>query len=265
MLYRPTGANNRSRRRGPARRELRSRSKATSSSFTSSPVSVAGCAERVPLQPLTPRGAESGPDRFDSSRRHAVERAGNARRSLAWWARVCPVAGLAKPCGKPSRVGSAPAPRRTRLRLESHLPRIRDAAEGADSGQTASAPPRRVSRGLPASSMSSRLPSIAVALGCPTRRRAKPLAPETRNPAAAGLLRFFQRVPTEGPYGIRTRAAAVRGRCPRPLDEWAGGGRVADARPRFGAATQGAGSGSRVSSRSSKSRRISSPLESTVS
>jgi AcrR family transcriptional regulator len=25
----------------------------------------------------------------------------------------------------------------------------------------------------------------------------------------------------EGPYGIRTRAAAVRGRCPRPLDEWA--------------------------------------------
>jgi hypothetical protein len=24
-----------------------------------------------------------------------------------------------------------------------------------------------------------------------------------------------------GPYGIRTRAAAVRGRCPRPLDEWA--------------------------------------------
>src|SRR5439155_6542288 len=23
------------------------------------------------------------------------------------------------------------------------------------------------------------------------------------------------------PYGIRTRAAAVRGRCPRPLDEWA--------------------------------------------
>ncbi len=25
----------------------------------------------------------------------------------------------------------------------------------------------------------------------------------------------------KGPYGIRTRAAAVRGRCPRPLDEWA--------------------------------------------
>ena len=25
----------------------------------------------------------------------------------------------------------------------------------------------------------------------------------------------------QGPYGIRTRAAAVRGRCPRPLDEWA--------------------------------------------
>ena len=30
----------------------------------------------------------------------------------------------------------------------------------------------------------------------------------------------------KGPYGIRTRAAAVRGRCPRPLDEWA----VADAK-----------------------------------
>jgi hypothetical protein len=28
-------------------------------------------------------------------------------------------------------------------------------------------------------------------------------------------------VPGKGPYGIRTRAAAVRGRCPRPLDEWA--------------------------------------------
>ena len=27
--------------------------------------------------------------------------------------------------------------------------------------------------------------------------------------------------PPKGPYGIRTRAAAVRGRCPRPLDEWA--------------------------------------------
>ena len=26
---------------------------------------------------------------------------------------------------------------------------------------------------------------------------------------------------SKGPYGIRTRAAAVRGRCPRPLDEWA--------------------------------------------
>ena len=35
-----------------------------------------------------------------------------------------------------------------------------------------------------------------------------------KNPALAGL---FER----GPYGIRTRAAAVRGRCPRPLDEWA--------------------------------------------
>ena len=30
-----------------------------------------------------------------------------------------------------------------------------------------------------------------------------------------------RRASTKGPYGIRTRAAAVRGRCPRPLDEWA--------------------------------------------
>jgi hypothetical protein len=35
-----------------------------------------------------------------------------------------------------------------------------------------------------------------------------------KNPAFAGL-------EERGPYGIRTRAAAVRGRCPRPLDEWA--------------------------------------------
>jgi hypothetical protein len=30
-----------------------------------------------------------------------------------------------------------------------------------------------------------------------------------------------RRAHEKGPYGIRTRAAAVRGRCPRPLDEWA--------------------------------------------
>src|SRR6184192_2716610 len=30
--------------------------------------------------------------------------------------------------------------------------------------------------------------------------------------------------PLKGAYGIRTRAAAVRGRCPRPLDECAEGG-----------------------------------------
>jgi hypothetical protein len=30
----------------------------------------------------------------------------------------------------------------------------------------------------------------------------------------------------KGPYGIRTRAAAVRGRCPRPLDEWAARGAI---------------------------------------
>jgi hypothetical protein len=64
----------------------------------------------------------------------------------------------------------------------------------------------------------------------------------------------------KGPYGIRTRAAAVRGRCPRPLDEWAGERRVAN-----GGARYTADSGSRVSSRSSKPRRIASPLESTVS
>jgi hypothetical protein len=34
----------------------------------------------------------------------------------------------------------------------------------------------------------------------------------------------------KGAYGIRTRAAAVRGRCPRPLDECAGGFSVAAAR-----------------------------------
>jgi hypothetical protein len=35
-------------------------------------------------------------------------------------------------------------------------------------------------------------------------------------------MRFWLEQETrEGPYGIRTRAAAVRGRCPRPLDEWA--------------------------------------------
>ena len=40
-------------------------------------------------------------------------------------------------------------------------------------------------------------------------------------PAIQTGLRFFQNVPSYSPYGIRTRAAAVRGRCPRPLDEWA--------------------------------------------
>jgi hypothetical protein len=42
-----------------------------------------------------------------------------------------------------------------------------------------------------------------------------------------------------GPYGIRTRAAAVRGRCPRPLDEWAApgqssGGQERSGRPAYG-------------------------------
>ncbi len=35
------------------------------------------------------------------------------------------------------------------------------------------------------------------------------------------LFRCDAKEALEGPYGIRTRAAAVRGRCPRPLDEWA--------------------------------------------
>jgi hypothetical protein len=73
--------------------------------------------------------------------------------------------------------------------------------------------------------------------------------------------------PRKGPYGIRTRAAAVRGRCPRPLDEWAGSGRVAH-RP-FAARAHGTAaqvvSGSRVSRRSSNSRRMDSPLASTAS
>ncbi len=48
----------------------------------------------------------------------------------------------------------------------------------------------------------------------------------------------------KGPYGIRTRAAAVRGRCPRPLDEWAvarekgsetaEGPRRSESRPEYG-------------------------------
>ena len=51
-------------------------------------------------------------------------------------------------------------------------------------------------------------------------------------PAVRGRLRGHQKhllrdaFWERGPYGIRTRAAAVRGRCPRPLDEWA----VADAK-----------------------------------
>ena len=40
------------------------------------------------------------------------------------------------------------------------------------------------------------------------------LSQERENPAIAGLSH-------QGAYGIRTRAAAVRGRCPRPLDECA--------------------------------------------
>jgi hypothetical protein len=41
------------------------------------------------------------------------------------------------------------------------------------------------------------------------------------NPAWQRGLQSFDDVQPQGPYGIRTRAAAVRGRCPRPLDEWA--------------------------------------------
>ncbi len=100
------------------------------------------------------------------------------------------------------------------------------------------------------------------------------------NPAWGRGLRHFQHVKPQGPYGIRTRAAAVRGRCPRPLDEWAvanaecsgrSPARPVDercsgrARERPGqAVADGAGasvaSGSRASIRSSKRRRISSPV-----
>jgi hypothetical protein len=46
------------------------------------------------------------------------------------------------------------------------------------------------------------------------------VASPTRLTRAARRL-SHSRAARKGPYGIRTRAAAVRGRCPRPLDEWA--------------------------------------------
>ena len=74
----------------------------------------------------------------------------------------------------------------------------------------------------------------------------------------------------EGPYGIRTRAAAVRGRCPRPLDEWAVATTECSGAPKrlrrpwgqiVGVALGASdGSASRASIRSSSRRRISSPV-----
>ena len=57
----------------------------------------------------------------------------------------------------------------------------------------------------------------------PSDRVCVPRAFAAHTPKTAPL-RGFQcaaRDRPKGPYGIRTRAAAVRGRCPRPLDEWA--------------------------------------------
>src|SRR6187399_558340 len=94
-------------------------------------------------------------------------------------------------------------------------------------------------------------------------------------PAWLRGLQDVQGVEPQGPYGIRTRAAAVRGRCPRPLDEWAvanaecsgllasGQGRREPAE-RAQADADGVGesavSGSRPSIRSSNRLRISSPV-----
>ena len=97
--------------------------------------------------------------------------------------------------------------------------------------------------------------------------------PATRaNPAWSRGLQVFQGVEPQGPYGIRTRAAAVRGRCPRPLDEWAVATAKCSERALGASAAAGqavaedggtsAGSGSRASIRSSKRRRISSPVAS---
>ena len=57
------------------------------------------------------------------------------------------------------------------------------------------------------------------------------------HPTAHSKRFLTSRVGREGAYGIRTRAAAVRGRCPRPLDECAGRFSVAAAgnkRPMLG-------------------------------
>ncbi len=91
-----------------------------------------------------------------------------------------------------------------------------------------------------------------------------------KNPALAGFLH-------DSPYGIRTRAAAVRGRCPRPLDEWAvrrgsvpnpAGSAHADAAAldgNYGGAATGPLSPARPSIRASRPRRISSPVVSNAS
>ena len=103
------------------------------------------------------------------------------------------------------------------------------------------------------------------------RQAAHALEAETRHSSGFAVL---PRCTAYSPYGIRTRAAAVRGRCPRPLDEWAvRRGSVPNVaaialaergRTAYGAAT-GPLSPSRPSSRASRPRRISSPVVSKAS
>ena len=113
--------------------------------------------------------------------------------------------------------------------------------------------------------------------GAPTRRRTRHLwhtwrvgaeavkrLRTRRKPRVCGASDLVHENGRKGPYGIRTRAAAVRGRCPRPLDEWAVATAKCTDTPRAlqadGACAARGGSGSRASIRSSKRRRISSPV-----
>jgi hypothetical protein len=104
-------------------------------------------------------------------------------------------------------------------------------AHGASQGHSSRGP--RLQRRDPRNEPDRRAPApriSGVARGAQNRlSRARPCTPlgvtnclqSGANPACLRGLRYFQHVQPQGPYGIRTRAAAVRGRCPRPLDEWA--------------------------------------------
>ena len=59
------------------------------------------------------------------------------------------------------------------------------------------------------------------ATGARRRRPSRHIRPEQCSPPRKAKPRSAG-LSSEGAYGIRTRAAAVRGRCPRPLDECAG-------------------------------------------